>query len=340
MLKENQVVKVAWHSQSKNHYIDKGYKFTKYKDSFLVNVEDLSPSATARVKVICDFCGEEYDMAWYHYRETKDKQQKNACYNCRHIKRYKNDLSARQDNLYSKALDACSNKGYILISKKEEIKNNATYVEFLCPVHGSHRIRINNLISGKGCPECAKAERSEKFRLSSNDVEKRILNLGGKLLNKDDYKNRYEKNLIIECPWCGNSFTTSFVLFVQHGGQACPNCKDNESLGEKKVRLFLERNQIVYEQEKWFADCRDINPLPFDFYLPDFNICIEFNGEQHYKEGHFEHSKLDYVKTHDAIKSDYCKNKNIKLITIPYWEFNNVELILNKELIISHEDIV
>lgn len=340
MLKKNQTVKVVWHSQNKNHYIDKGYVFTKYRDSFLVKAEDLSHSATAKVKVVCDFCGEEYDMSWYHYRETADKQQKNACYNCRHTKRYANDLSLRQENLYSKALSICDDRGYILISNKEEIKNNTTYVKIVCPLHGEHEMRINNLINGKGCPSCNYDKRSEEYRLPANEVEMRISNLGGKLLNKGDYKNRYEKNLIIECPWCGNAFTTSFVLFVQHGGQACSDCKDSESLGEKKIRMFLEQNQIVFKQEKWFVDCRDINPLPFDFYLPDFNICIEFNGEQHYNEGHFGHSNLNYVQTHDAIKSNYCDDNNIKLITIPYWEFNNIELILNKELMISHEDIV
>ena len=116
MLKENQTVKVKWHSQNKNHYIDRGYEFTKYNDSFVVNVEDLSPSATAKVKVICDFCGEEYDMAWYHFREIRDKQQKNACYNCRHAKMYENNLSIRQENLYSKVLNACANNNYTLIS--------------------------------------------------------------------------------------------------------------------------------------------------------------------------------------------------------------------------------
>lgn len=339
MLKENQVVKVTWHSQNKQHYIDKGYKFTKYKDPFIVRAEDLSNSATARVKVVCDFCGKEYDVAWYHYKETVDKGEKNACYNCRHEKRYNKDLYLRQENLYSKALDACGKNGYALISKKEEIKNNTTYVDILCEKHGVFTMRINNLINGKTCNECAKEERNKKNRLLSDDVENRISNLGGELLNKYDYKNQYEKNLIIKCPYCRNPFVTSFVLFVQHGGQACPNCNANESLGEKRVKLFLDNNKIAYEQEKWFDDCRDVKPLPFDFYLPEFNICIEFNGEQHYKDGHFEHSKLSYTQSHDVIKSNYCKINGMRLITIPYWEFNNIDTILNTELI-SHEDIV
>ena len=154
MLKENQIIEVSWHSKNKQHYIDKGYKFTKYKEKFLVKAEDLSHSATAIVKVICDYCGEEYDVAWYHYVESKNKNQKNACYNCRHVKRYENDLVKRQKNLYSKALEICNRKGYVLVSKEKEIKNNNTYIEFICPIHGKHKMRINNLINGKECPKC------------------------------------------------------------------------------------------------------------------------------------------------------------------------------------------
>lgn len=340
MLKPNQIIKIKWHSQNKEHYINKGYVFTKYRDEFLVRAEDLSLYATAIVKVNCDYCGEEYDMTWYHYREIQDKNQKCACYNCRHKKRYEGDLRERQLKLYEKALIACNKKGYILISKMEDIENNTSYIVYICPIHGLQKMRIANLISGKGCPECSFAVKSEKYRLSPDEVEKRIADLGGELLNKQDYINRYEKNLIIKCIYCGTPFTTSLVLFTQHGGQMCPDCKDTESIGERRIRNYLESHNIAFEQEKWFVDCRDIKPLPFDFYLSDYNIIIEFDGEQHYKQGHFTHSHLSYIQAHDTIKNEYCKNNNIGLIRIPYWDMNNIEAILNNKLLISHKDIV
>ena len=92
VLKPNQIIKIKWHSQNKNHYISKGYTFTKYRDDFFVKAEDLSSGATAIVKVICDYCNEEYETPWYHYKESHDKNEQNACYNCRHKKRYKNNL--------------------------------------------------------------------------------------------------------------------------------------------------------------------------------------------------------------------------------------------------------
>lgn len=340
MLKENQVIEISWHSQSRQHYIDRGYHFTKYKDKFLVKAEDLSRGSTAIVKVICDYCKNEYDVAWHHYVDVKNKNQKDACYRCRHFKMYENNLLERQTNLYNKALETCNQKGYVLISKKEEIKNNTTYIKFICPLHGEHEMRINNLMSGKGCPSCAHQKRNEEYKLSIVEVEKRINQFGGVLKNKECYVNNSIKNLEILCPECKNEIIiTSLKHFIQHNGQVCNCCLIKGSKGERKIKSYLESNDIVYEQEKWFDDCRDINPLPFDFYLPDYKIAIEFDGEQHYKDGHFKHSKLNYVQLHDTIKNNYCKSNNIKLIRIPYWDFDDIESILHRE-IISHEDIV
>jgi very-short-patch-repair endonuclease len=242
--------------------------------------------------------------------------------------------------LYEKALKACDAKGYILVSKIEDIKNNTSYITYICPIHGEQKMRISNLINGRECPHCNYNNASERYRLSPDEVEHRIADLGGRLLNKQDYINRTERNLVIECIYCGTPFITSLVLFSQHGGQMCPNCKDDESIGERRIRTYLESNNILFEQEKWFSNCRDIKPLPFDFYLPDYNTIIEFDGEQHYKQGHFTHSHLSYVQKHDTIKNEYCKNNNITLIRIPYWDMNNIEIILNNKLIISHKDIV
>ena len=74
--------------------------------------------------------------------------------------------------------------------------------------------------------------------------------------------------------------------------------------------------------------------MPFDFYLPDYNTCIEYDGELHYKAVDYfgGDDALGNTKCRDEIKTQYCKENNIKLIRIPYWEFDNIEEILNREL--------
>lgn len=226
-----------------------------------------------------------------------------------------------------------------MLQKKEEIKNNKTYVKYICPEHGIHSIRIANLNSGKGCPECVHDKQREIYKISYEEVEKRIKDCGGILLNKKDYVNQTTKNLKVVCPSCGNVFTTSLRNFTQHGGQVCSECCDNESIGEKKIKNYLKNNGINFKQEYWFKDCRDTNPLPFDFYLPDQNIIIEFDGRQHFEEtSHFTYS-FETVKKHDEIKNKYCHENGIHLIRIPYTKANKIDEILKNELFL-HEDIV
>lgn len=68
--------------------------------------------------------------------------------------------------------------------------------------------------------------------------------------------------------------------------------------------------------------------------MPDYNIAIEYDGKQHFEDVYFggKESTLDYVKSNDKIKTEYCKNNNIKLIRIPYTELKNINTILEQEI--------
>lgn len=100
---------------------------------------------------------------------------------------------------------------------------------------------------------------------------------------------------------------------------------------------YLENRKIDYESQWIFQDCKNIFPLPFDFFIPNKNTCIEYDGEHHFipvvrsKSMTIEQAKenLKNIQFRDKIKTDYCKSNNIKLIRIPYTEFNNIEKILD-----------
>lgn len=335
MIIETQMIDIKWSTSNKCWYESKGYVFTSYKDVFKVNVLDLPHNSGEHIGVICDCCNEKFYITYHGYCKKHDKYDHDIDDFCDECKK-----KIRIYNLYSKAIEACNKKGYKLLSDKSDIKNNVTYVKYLCKHHGEQSMRISNLISGRNCPQCKIDAAREKYKINPDEVEKRVCKCGGELINKNDYKNQYEKNLIILCPRCKNAFTTSLVLFTQHGGQVCKECYSSESIGEMKIRKYLEENKILFQQEKWFPDCRDVNPLPFDFYLLELNTIIEFDGRQHFEEtNHFTYS-FQTVKKHDNIKNNYCLINNINLIRIPYTEINHISEILNEKLNNLHEDIV
>jgi very-short-patch-repair endonuclease len=113
-------------------------------------------------------------------------------------------------------------------------------------------------------------------------------------------------------------------------------CEINrKSFGEKKIKEFLDSNKINYIKEKKFEGCKNIKELPFDFYLPDYKICIEYDGELHYRSSEMfgGEKSLNRIKKHDAIKDNWCINNEIKLIRISYKQKSKIEKILNSFLI-------
>jgi hypothetical protein len=153
-----------------------------------------------------------------------------------------------------------------------------------------------------------------------------------------DFKSVKDKVRIV-CPKHGE-FTQE--VFSHMIGVGCPKC--NSSKGEIKVESFLKKNDIEYiSQYKITNDnliCTN-NKFWVDFFLPKNNVIIEYNGMQHYKKmGVFGgKKKLEKTQDRDLSLRVYCKEHNIKLIEIPYTEYNNIEEILSKKLKIKNNSL-
>lgn len=196
-----------------------------------------------------------------------------------------------------------------------EFDNTTDYIKIICPEHGIFEQIINNHLRKKGCNKCAIDQKT----LTTNEFIKNAVKLHK---NKYDYSlasyvNAHKKIKII-CPEHGifNQTPNSHIIKKQ----GCPIC--NENKGEKEIRLFLIDKNIKYKQQKRFNKCKNKKCLPFDFYLPKYNICIEYDGEQHYKSIEYfggENGFL-YRQINDKIKNEYCNNNNIRLIRIRYDE--------------------
>ena len=171
------------------------------------------------------------------------------------------------------------------------------------------------------CKKCCRKEDRKK------GLENFLGNLGEEYNLLSKYENNKEK-VLIEHIRCGESYYVTPGNF--NYGKRCPNCKNN-SIGELRVKSILEKRNIPFIQQYKFKDCKNKKQLPFDFYIPELNICIEYQGIQHYKVVDFFGEENFYkTKVNDNIKMEYCKNNKIKLITVPYWE-KDIESLLVKQ---------
>lgn len=183
-----------------------------------------------------------------------------------------------------------------------------------------------------GCPSCSGALISDENRLSTlyPEISSEWHPSKNGNLTPNDVFYRSGKKAWWLCPNKHEYFST---ISSRTNGSNCPKC--NISKGEMKVSKLLDNNNIQYISQHKFDDCIDKRKLPFDFYLPYYNLCIEYHGKQHYESSKFFGGKKELIKCQkrDKIKEDYCKNNNIKLLIIPHWDFKNIEKILAKTLL-------
>ena len=105
----------------------------------------------------------------------------------------------------------------------------------------------------------------------------------------------------------------------------------HESKGSRKIKEILEKDNIKFIQEKRFSDLKFDSGYSarFDFYLPDYNTIIEYDGRQHFIQGNgvFDNKeKFALTQAHDSIKNQYCKEHNITIIRIPYTHYDNITI--------------
>ena len=144
---------------------------------------------------------------------------------------------------------------------------------------------------------------------------------------------KYETNKIpleVKCLVCGKTFNTKPEGLLKKTG--CPYC--NLSKGERDVSIFLDKNNIKYIQQKKYKDLIGLGggKLAYDFYLPGYNLLIEYQGRQHKEpvKGFVEGELFEYVKEHDRRKKEYAERHNIQLLEI--WYNENIEQKLKETL--------
>ena len=221
---------------------------------------------------------------------------------------------------FNEVEDIIREKGYELVSLKEEYKNVHSVIKLKCDKGHVYSTKFYSFKQGHKCPYCTQR------KVSFETVKQNIENEGYKLLS--DTYSRNNENLDMECPK-GHIFKLSYNRF--QCGSRCTVC--NSSNGEKVIAQTLDSMNIKYKAQYRFKDCKgDNKTLPFDFYIEEERIALEFDGIQHFEPVDFFGGQEEFYKQqrYDAIKNQYCKDNNIKLIRIPYYEFNNIENLLKE----------
>ena len=294
---------------TKEEFIEKSKKIHgdnyDYDNIIYINCE-------TKVNILCKKHGE------FNQRPSSHLQG-NGCPKCG------NNFSSK-DNFIINSQKVHQNKyDYSLV----DYKNNKTKVQIICSKHGIFEQRPDNHLNLKQeCPKCSDEIVRRKNRFS-NDI---FINKSVKI-----HGDTYDYKLVNYI----NTKTNVKIICKKHGifeqtphhhvsGQGCSSCK--ESKGEKIIRNFLLKNKINFIPQKSFPKCKNKNLLFFDFYIPQLNICLEFDGEQHFEPiKYFGGLKsFEELKIKDKIKNVFCKENNINLIRLN--NIKTIEIVLKKKL--------
>lgn len=237
------------------------------------------------------------------------------------------------DDFVRRAKDVHGDKYDYSLITNENFNGVSSQVDIVCKEHGVFVQIGYNHLNGKGCRLCANIAMGKSLADTKIEFVKKAISAHGNkyLYDKVVYINQ-GIDVCITCPIHGDFFQRPSHHL---NGAGCPMCK--RSFGEERVAHFLKQNNIEFKEQFCFNNeylfCGNIR-LMVDFYLPQHNIVIEYNGGQHYKSiDYFGGQKaLERQQERDMAVRQYCKEHKIRLIEIPYTEFDNIETILNKQI--------
>ena len=194
-------------------------------------------------------------------------------------------------------------------------------VIIICPEHGEFEQNAYNHILGSGCRKCSECEKYTQESVIDKFKEVHVDKYDYSLV---DFKSIREKVEII-CKKHGSFFQDPFSHYQNQG---CPKCRSSK--GEERIIKYLVDNKIQYEYQKKFEGLKNKKYLPVDFYLPDYNLCIEYDGKQHFEpiEAFGGLESFEKLIVNDSKKDSFCQDEKINLLRIPYYDFDNIESII------------
>lgn len=220
---------------------------------------------------------------------------------------------------------------------------NDGHARWLCQCDCGNTIEVSSNVLKKGntksCGCFNKQVASEKAKTQYKDLTGQrfgrliALEIVGTQVNNN---GRSSKLWRCSCD-CGNTnFVTTSHHLLSGNTQSCGCLK---SKGEAEIKSLLISQKIKYEQQKIFKDYTNAR---YDFYLPELNRLIEFDGIQHFQPSGGWSTKENYeiTQARDKEKNEYALSHSIPLVRIPYWERDNItlDMLLGDKYLVTRGD--
>ena len=337
--------KINWHKNHPKREFDKDKYFDIYNKKVIETVGNeylLCDIFKDKNRIMLDLihtdCGEHYIV-----EQGKFLRGNNRCQNkdCRH-KRISAQRMKTKDKVEQEIKDLVGDE-YLLFDDYTGTNNNMEFQHNTQECGFRFYMTPHNFIhGGQRCPACAEKIRRSKLTKTQEQYEEEIFDRFGneyKVIGK--YINNKAK-IAIKHNDCGHIFDISAIKML-YNINPCPFC-ERPTRGEQRIIDYLDsfmKDEYIYQQ--YYNDLLGINggQLSYDFYLPKYNLLIEYQGEFH--DGTAEQQteeQFEIQKEHDRRKREYAKSHGIDLLEVWYWDFDNIEDILynylrNKDIKIS-----
>jgi len=289
-------------------------------EEYLKRVKEVNP----HLQIVSEFNGTQKPIQY-------------ICPNCYEVKTIK-----KAEQLYTRQMNSCkdckeiSKENYLNRVKEinphieivSEFKGAQKPIQYICPncYEVKELKRAEQLYNNKmnSCNDCK--------GLTEEEYLNRVKEINPHIKVVSEFKGTYNSIQYI-CPNCHEIKTVKQARYLYIApNYVCPTCSGSISMGERTTQQVLEELNLAFETQKTFEDLKDKTYLRFDFYLPDDNICIEYQGKQHYEPIDYfggEEGFKEQLKR-DNLKRQFCKENNIKLIEIPYDETDIKEFLMNE----------
>lgn len=297
------------------------YNFVKQfieKDNMCELLDEKYKDTKSKLRCKCKLCNDVFERTFQRFKGGKY----NCCQKC--ANKLANSQRLNLEDLKHQTLQMSNS-----ILLQDEYVNNSTKMKFMCEcgnIFYTSWTEFKNSCK-RTCNKCSNTQ-----KLTYGEVKEFIENNTSCRLISKDY-NSVHQNIQIRCS-CGNIFETTFRSFRDRYTRACRECRKLKSNLELQVENILNELNLKYKEQYTFENCVNKKKLPFDYYIEEFNLLIEVDGEQHYSQYRFEDNELKFADRiyNDAIKNSYCEDNNIPLLRIPYWDIKSAKSIIQMKI--------